>query len=70
MYYAASGIITRIGVMIPEVRIVLCSLRYHHTCRCDDTGGLEFLKSLSAIFAVEGYFVLIMEILDALSCLI
>ena len=38
MYYTVSGIITPIGVMIPEkAKIVLYSLWYHYTYTCNDT---------------------------------
>ena len=38
LYYTASGIITPIGGRpVLGVKIVLCILWYHHTCKCDDT---------------------------------
>ena len=39
LHYTASGIIIPIGMMIPEVKIALHSLWYHHTYRYEDTRG-------------------------------
>ena len=59
LYYTASDIIKPIGVMIPdlymfrapcahrqEVRIVLYSIWYHHTYRCDDTRSLHVSSTM------------------------